>query len=532
MTTRKKPLLPPLSPGLTRAALYARVSTQQQADQDTSIPAQLAEGRKRLYAEGWLAGPEFTDPGCTGTSMDRPGLQAMLAAARRREFEVLIIHKSDRLSREEMDFLVIKAELAQHGVRIASVTEPFVGGSHPMDEMMETLARGFNKLYISNLRAEVHKRLRANAEAGYANGWPPYGYRWADLSKRRSGWAVDERDAPWALYLFARFSEGGIAFAALARELNARGVPPPTASADVAHRMPHAAASGWVPWTIKKILASRLYRGEIHYQGAWLPGAHPALVDAGTFVRVQALLAAHAPARAAASPRLFSGGLLRCPLCLAAGRGLVPLHVNFYTARLASDREAGTRTRYVSYRCKIEKRARQYSQWGGVFGESCPGYQISERACEGLLLEWLESEAGESGAGPPADPGSPGAPEPARRVADERKALDREALALPGLRRGYQDQQAAGAMTMPELLERLETLAAREAVLAEALATLPGGADSQAQAAQAQAAQARALRDLLLGDATAQQKRAQLAAAIRYILPAPDKRSLSIVLQG
>ncbi len=527
MTTRKKTPPPPLAPGLTRAALYARVSTREQADQETSIPAQLAEGRRRLYAEGWLAGSEFADPGYTGTNMDRPGLQAMLAAARRREFEVLLIHKSDRLSREEMDFLVIKAELAQHGVRIASVTEPFVGGSHPMDEMMETLARGFNKLYISNLRAEVHKRLKANAEAGYANGWPPYGYRWADLSKRRSGWAVDDAADPWALYLFARFAEGGVTFAALARELNARGVPPPTASADVANRMPHAAASGWVPWTIKKMLGSRLYRGEIHYQGDWLPGAHPALVDADTFARVQALLDSHSPRRAAASPRLFSGGLLRCPLCHAAGRGLVPLHVNFYSATLASDRETGTRTRYVSYRCKVEKRGKQYAQWGGSFDVSCPGYQISESVCSALLLEWLEAEAGEAGESPVLPAGAKSPQARARRTDGEREALARELSSLPALRQGYQDQQAAGAMTMPELLGRLEGLTSREAALREALASL-----SASPAPEYQAAQARVLRELLQGDAAPQQRRAELAAAIRYILPAPDKRSLSIVMQG
>ena len=68
-----------------RVATYARVSTDMQAEEGKSIAAQQAEMREFAAARGWKIVAEFVDPGYTGQEMERPGLQALLEAARRRQ---------------------------------------------------------------------------------------------------------------------------------------------------------------------------------------------------------------------------------------------------------------------------------------------------------------------------------------------------------------------------------------------------------------------------------------------------------------
>ena len=87
----------------TRICLYARVSPSPQVEEGKSIPAQLAEMREFVgRREGWEVVVEFTDLAQTGTDMDRPGLQAMLAAAEQGTFDVLVVHELSRLSRRHL----------------------------------------------------------------------------------------------------------------------------------------------------------------------------------------------------------------------------------------------------------------------------------------------------------------------------------------------------------------------------------------------------------------------------------------------
>jgi len=65
-----------------RVALYARVSTDMQAEEGLSISAQLNEMREFADRRGWKIVGEFADPGFSGSSMNRPGLQALRAGER------------------------------------------------------------------------------------------------------------------------------------------------------------------------------------------------------------------------------------------------------------------------------------------------------------------------------------------------------------------------------------------------------------------------------------------------------------------
>ena len=105
---------------MKRAASYCRVSRSDQSSrmQDDETAAFVARRE-------WSLVERFVDDGISGSHDRRPGLQAMLQAARQRRFDVLVVYRSDRLFRSLQELVNTLAELAELGVGFASVNEPF-----------------------------------------------------------------------------------------------------------------------------------------------------------------------------------------------------------------------------------------------------------------------------------------------------------------------------------------------------------------------------------------------------------------------
>src|SRR5262245_20273098 len=80
----------------TRVALYARVSTDEQAEK-YGLDSQLRALRERAKARGWDVVGEFKDDGYSGATLDRPALTKLREAARTRAFDVVLSHSPDRL---------------------------------------------------------------------------------------------------------------------------------------------------------------------------------------------------------------------------------------------------------------------------------------------------------------------------------------------------------------------------------------------------------------------------------------------------
>src|SRR5258708_26214113 len=104
--------------------LYARVSTDKQADKELSIPAQLQAMRDYAHQRDWAIVEEFLEPGASARTAERPELQRLLARCRVDDKpDVVLVHKIDRLARNVFDHATIRALLKQHGIRLASVVE-------------------------------------------------------------------------------------------------------------------------------------------------------------------------------------------------------------------------------------------------------------------------------------------------------------------------------------------------------------------------------------------------------------------------
>lgn len=101
-----------------RAAIYARVST---AEQDPGV--QLHQLVPFVERRGWTLAGQFVDHGVSGAKASRPALDKLLAAARARKIDVIVVWALDRLGRSLQHLLAVAEELKALGVDLACVSQ-------------------------------------------------------------------------------------------------------------------------------------------------------------------------------------------------------------------------------------------------------------------------------------------------------------------------------------------------------------------------------------------------------------------------
>jgi DNA invertase Pin-like site-specific DNA recombinase len=149
-----------------RAVCYLRVSRD---DQRSDL--QTDELRELVKRRGWKLEHEFSDEGISGASDRRPGFRAMMEAARRRRFDVLVVWKGDRLYRSLSHFVYTLDELHALGIAYVSCTESF-DSTTPMGKAMMQMAAVFAEYERANLRERTRAGLAAARRRGARLGRP------------------------------------------------------------------------------------------------------------------------------------------------------------------------------------------------------------------------------------------------------------------------------------------------------------------------------------------------------------------------
>lgn len=144
-----------------RAAIYARVSTR---DQDTAN--QISELREYAAATGYELSAEFVEIE-SGAKADRPQLRAMLEAARRRRFDVLLFWSLDRLTREgATKTLQLLDRLTSYGIRYRSHTEEYLDSCGIFRDAVIAILGAIAK----QERTRISERTKAGMERAKAQG--------------------------------------------------------------------------------------------------------------------------------------------------------------------------------------------------------------------------------------------------------------------------------------------------------------------------------------------------------------------------
>src|SRR3989338_11439506 len=108
-----------------KISIYIRVSTEDQAKEGYSLEVQREYLESFAVREGYEIFKVYSDDGISAYSTRRPALQALLADAKAKRFELVLVHKIDRFSRNLKDLLMLIDELSSYGVGFKSATEPF-----------------------------------------------------------------------------------------------------------------------------------------------------------------------------------------------------------------------------------------------------------------------------------------------------------------------------------------------------------------------------------------------------------------------
>jgi len=273
------------------SVIYLRVSNAESARRNGeaegySLPVQRDRCRSRASELVASVQEEFIDPGKTGTTMNRSGLQDLLAYVDEHHPTYVIVYKLDRLARHLLDSLLIRRQLEAAGSQLVSCSEHF--DSSPAGELTLNFMGSVNQYYSSNLREEMKSKMIAKVRSGGTVGKAPPGY--LNTISRVNGVevrsvALDEQRAPLMLWAFEEYSTGEWTLTSMTEALKDKGLTTVPSAKYAEKPIPRS--------TLARLLRNSYYTGVIVYKGITYEGNHPQLVSQETFDKVQDVLDAH-----------------------------------------------------------------------------------------------------------------------------------------------------------------------------------------------------------------------------------------------
>lgn len=167
---------PPQQPqSLRRVAAYARISVEN-ARSPKSLSLQVSHYADLIQSTpGWEYAGVYADSGISGTTLNRPQFQALLAAARTGNVDLILTKSISRFARNTVDLLQVVRELNGLGVEVRFEKEN-ISTATADGEFMLTLLASFAQAASEQISTNVKWRVRKQFEQGLANGFHMYGY--------------------------------------------------------------------------------------------------------------------------------------------------------------------------------------------------------------------------------------------------------------------------------------------------------------------------------------------------------------------
>jgi site-specific DNA recombinase len=307
---------PPAARPSFRCAVYTRKSTEEGLQQEfNSLDAQREAGEayiKSQAAEGWTCLPgSYDDGGYSGGNMDRPALRRLLADIEGAKIDSVVVYKVDRLSRSLLDFAKMMETFDAYHVSFVSVTQQ-INSATSMGRLMLNVLLSFAQFEREIIGERTRDKIAAARRKGkWVGGHPLLGY---DVQPQRFKLVVNEDEAARVRAIFKLYLEYE-SLLPVVQEMARRGW--------VTKRWTtrQGRERGGIPFTktrLHHLLTNVAYIGKVRYKDEVHDGEHPALVDAATWQRVQALLAHNGRSGGALVRSQFGAllkGLLRCVPC-------------------------------------------------------------------------------------------------------------------------------------------------------------------------------------------------------------------------
>ncbi|NUH86442.1 recombinase family protein [Bacillus firmus] len=354
---------------IKKVAIYARVSTEEQASEGYSINAQLQTLRQYANLYNWEIVDEYVDEGISGKNITgRPAMQRLVADVEQEKFQAVLVWKISRLSRNMLDTLTLLDKFEDYGVKFISYSENF-DTSSPIGRLVVQLMASIAEMERNTLSENVKLGMKQRALEGSWNGGVIFGY---DSIEKEL--VINKEEAEVVKQIFTLYTQGK-GLKAIANQLNKNGYR--------TKRDRHFSING-----VATILDNPVYNGKISWLKVenWdkkrrrgrndnpilVEGQHEAIINDELWSLVQSRRKSKSFKQRQSNEPFLLSSIIRCPDC---GQGMVP-SITTYTL---SD---GTKRKHRYYVC---------SDFHNKGSAACKANSVKAYDAENALFQRIES---------------------------------------------------------------------------------------------------------------------------------------------
>lgn len=300
-----------------KAALYIRVSTQEQAIEGYSISSQRQKLSAYAYSQGWEIVDYYVDEGKSAKDLDRPELKRMLDDIKQHKIDVVLVYRLDRITRSVMDLYKLLGIFDKYKCKFKSATEVYDTTS-ATGRLFITLVASMAQWERETIAERVSMGMAEKVRKGEWHGSEaPYGFYYNSETKEL---LINESEAIVIRDIFSKYLEG-LSDRKIAIYLNEKNI---------------RTRKGlkWRENRIRYILTNPIYIGTLRWgvrvnreQAFQVENAVPAIIDKETFEKAQMIRNSRRRfhGRQATSDFIFSG-VLKCARCGSPMKGHTHTH--------------------------------------------------------------------------------------------------------------------------------------------------------------------------------------------------------------
>ncbi len=241
-------------------AIYLRVSTTEQAEEGYSISAQKERLKAYIVSQGWSLSQIYEDAGFSGGTLNRPAFGKLREDMKKSSFNLILVYKLDRISRNMRDLSNLVHEMDENGIFFKSATEPFdttTPAGKLIFNMLGSVAE-FERGMIAE-RVKMGMLQKAKEGKGILGFNHPYGYDYAEESL-----TVNDLEAAVVARIYDAYLNGS-SLQEIASSLNGAGITTKN-------------SCNWTRQTVLNVLTNPLYAGYHRWGPFYWKGTHKELI--------------------------------------------------------------------------------------------------------------------------------------------------------------------------------------------------------------------------------------------------------------
>jgi len=211
---------------MIKAAIYCRVSTDNQDREGTSLQTQLENCLTYCQGKGYDASYRFSES-YSGLSLERPELDKLRELVRTEAIDVVVCYSLDRLTRDPGHGVIITQELEKHHVTLEAVTEDV--DNSELGKLISYIRGYASKVEALKIKERTMRGKRARAKEGRipgGSGSTIYGYDYIRVSQKNGGRRViNENEAKWVSDMYSWLVNEALSTNAIMYRLRAMNAP-------------------------------------------------------------------------------------------------------------------------------------------------------------------------------------------------------------------------------------------------------------------------------------------------------------------